>query len=107
QARRVAELLELVEEQDDVVGVHAEGVRERLLGAGIVIPDVRQRDEMAEVHTQKLLVTTTVELLGQTRHQHHRAGPAPTPSSHVLKCTCHCYICHQHSSDHKFFVDNP
>ncbi len=37
QARGVAELLELVEQQHDVVGVHAEGVGEVLLGAVVVV----------------------------------------------------------------------
>ncbi len=37
QASAVAELLELVQEQDDVVGVHAEGVGEILLGAAVVV----------------------------------------------------------------------
>ena len=40
QAGDVAQLLELVEQQHDVVGVHAEGVREVLLGARVVVAHV-------------------------------------------------------------------
>ena len=88
QARHIAELLELVEQQHDVVGVHAEGVGEVLLGARVVVSHVRERDEVAELHPQQLLVAAPVELLGQAREQNHRPRRAGAPLSHVCECTC-------------------
>jgi hypothetical protein len=107
QARGVAQLLELVEQQHDVVGVHAERVREVLLGALVVVAHVCEGDEVAHVHAEQILVPAPVELLGQARAQHHRPGCAATPTSHVLECTGHCIICHQVSSDYKYFSDHP
>ena len=107
QPGHVAQILELVQQQHDVVGVHAEGVREGLLRALVVIADVGERHEVAQVHAQQLLVATAVELLGQARHQHHRAWRTRPLPSHVVKCIGHCNVCHKHTIDHKFSNDDP
>ncbi len=73
QARDIAELLDLVEQQHDVVGVHAEGLGELVLGAGVVVAHVAERDEMAQLHSQQLVAAAPVDLLGQAGQQDHRA----------------------------------
>ena len=73
-ARDVAELLELVEHEHDVVGVHAERLGELLLGAAVVVAHEAERHQQAQVHAEQLLVAAPVDLLCQAREQDHRAG---------------------------------
>src|SRR4029077_3552635 len=80
-----------------------------LLGTAFVVAHVRERDQVAHVHAQALLVAAPEALLCEARREDHRAGYAAAPLAHVRECTCrwnHCNICHQSSTDSKFFIDN-
>ena len=72
----IAAVLELVEEQDDVLGVHAQRVDQLLLGRAIVIGEVTQGHEEAQIHPEEIGIRAPHHLLGQSRQQDHRAGGA-------------------------------
>jgi hypothetical protein len=58
--------LQLVEEQDDVLRVHAQSVDELLLGGPIVIAQVAEGHEEAQVHSEELWIRAPHHLLGQS-----------------------------------------
>ncbi len=73
-ADQVSALLQLVEQQHDVLGIHAQRVDELLLRRAVVVAQVAQRHEQAQVHAEQLGVAASHDLLGQPRQQDHRAG---------------------------------
>ena len=72
----VPEILELVQYEDDVVCVDAENLRELLLWRAVVVAQVAQRDEQAQVHAEQLLAASLVDLLGQPGEENHRPRSA-------------------------------
>ncbi len=82
QARGVAQLLELVEQQNDVVGVHTERLGQLVLRAGIVVTHIAERDQVTQLHSQQLVAAAPVDLLGQPGEQHHRARSTCPLSTH-------------------------
>ena len=72
-AGHVAQILQLVEQQHNVVGVHAERLGQLLLGRAVVVAQVAEGHHEAHVDAQELLGATAVDLLGQAREQDHRA----------------------------------
>lgn len=63
----VAGVLELVEQQDDVLGIHAERVDELLLRDAVVISHVAEGHEQAQIHPEQVGTDPPHHLLGQTR----------------------------------------
>jgi hypothetical protein len=51
-ANDVAEILELVEQEHDVAGVHAEHVVEFLLGSAVVLGEIAEREYSPQVHPE-------------------------------------------------------
>ena len=69
----VPRVLEVVEQQHDVVGVHAQRLHELVLRRAIVVAEVTQRHEQAEIHAEQVRTAAPDDLLGQPRQQRHRA----------------------------------
>jgi hypothetical protein len=69
----VPEILQLIQQQDDVVGVHAERLGQLLLGRPVMVAQVAEGHHQPHVYSQQLLVAAAVDLLGQPRQQDHRA----------------------------------
>ena len=70
----VSGVLELIEEQDDVLGVHAQCIDQLLLRRALVIAQVTEGHEEAQVHPKEVRIRAPHHLLGQSRQQDHRAG---------------------------------
>jgi len=75
-------LLELVEQQHDIVRIHAKRLGELLLRATIMIAHIAEGHQMAHVHAEQLFRAAPINLLGQTREQGHRARTACPLSTH-------------------------
>ena len=65
--------LELVEQKDEVVGVHVEDVAELLLGKPVALCQVGQNHEVAQPHAQQLLRSAPVHDLREPCQKHDRA----------------------------------
>jgi hypothetical protein len=65
--------LEVVEEEDQVVRIHVEGLPQLLLEQGSVLADVAERPELLDAHAQELLGAAPVDDAREAREQHQRA----------------------------------
>ena len=91
-ADQVTAVLELVEEQDNVLGVHAEHVDQLLLRSAVVVAEVTERHEEPEVHPEQLGPAPAHHLLEQARDQKH-------PGSLGGFGLCHCGNCSKSRHD--------
>ncbi len=70
----VPEILELIQNEDDVVCVDAENLRELLLRGAVVVVQVAESNEQTQMHAEQLLAASLIDLLRQPGQEHHRPG---------------------------------
>jgi hypothetical protein len=66
--------LEVVEQEDQVVRVHVQGLAELLLQDAAAVADVAERPELLDAHAEDVLRAAPVHHPREPREQHHRPG---------------------------------
>ena len=72
--------LELVQDQDDAVGVHEERALDLMLADPRVVADEAQRHVGLEAHPEQLLACAAVQRLVDLGQQRHETAVMPLPA---------------------------